>query len=74
MDKFTKESLDNYITGHYGEDWVANHHEDDFEENLEDIEEDEQDAYTRCEKCGCRMMLKNLKKHKEEKHGKRKGN
>lgn len=58
------------------EHWSITHHEDDFEDNLleefEDIEEDEQDAYTRCEKCGLRLKLKELKQHKEVMHGKRK--
>jgi hypothetical protein len=37
----------------------------------DDIEEDEVDAWTRCDLCGQRVKLIELKKHKEEKHGKK---
>lgn len=46
--------------------WVTQSPDEYF--GYDDIEEDEEDAFTRCEKCGCRVMLKNLKKHKEAKH------
>jgi DNA-directed RNA polymerase subunit RPC12/RpoP len=47
--------------------WATQTPEDYF--GYDDIEEDEQDAYTRCEKCGLRLMLKELNEHRRNKHG-----